>query len=101
MIGNLPMTQGGHDYFCVGMTSLPADDARGACFFIASNGRLGARWHLGSSHGRKPTRFVLNIEFCLGARKHRGEALNFMNMLPRSLTWCVASLTAHVLHVKL
>ena len=70
-------------------------------FFIASNGRLGARWHLGSSHGRKPLRFVLDIECCLGARKHRGEALNFMSMFPRSLTWCIASLTAHVLHVKL
>ena len=38
---------------------------------------------------------------CLGARKHRGEALSSMDMLPRSLNWCVASLTAHVLHVKL
>ena len=100
MIGYLSMTQGGHGYFCVGMTSLPADDAMEA-FFIASNGRLGARWHLRSSHGRKPSRFVLNIECCLGARKHRGEAPNSMNMLPRSLTWCIASLTAHVLHVKL
>ena len=49
----------------------------------------------------KPSRFVLNIECRLGARKHRGESLNSMSMLPRSLTWCVASLTAHVLHVKL
>ena len=68
---------------------------QGRHFFIASNGRLGA------FHGRKPSRFVLNIECCLGARKHHGEALNSMNMLPRSLTWCVASLKAHVLHVKL
>ena len=64
-------------------------------FFIASNGRLGA------SHGRKPSCFLLNIECFLGARKHRGEALNSMYMLPRSFTWCVASLRAHVLHVKL
>ena len=78
----LPITQGRH-------------------FFIASNGRLGDRWHLRRCHGRNPSRFVLNIECCLRARKHRGEALNSMSMLPRNLTWCVASLTAHVLHVKL
>ena len=34
MIGFLSMTQGGHGYFCVGMTSLPADDAREACFLL-------------------------------------------------------------------
>ena len=28
------MTQGGHGYFCVGMISLPADDAREACFLL-------------------------------------------------------------------
>ena len=74
---------------------------QGRQLFIASNGRLGARWHSKSSHGRKPSRFVLNFECCLGAREHRGEARNSMEMLPRSLTWCVASLMAHVLHVKL
>ena len=76
----LSMTQGGHGYFFVGMTSFPADDASEACFllppptggngarkhfFIASNGRLGARWHLGITHGRKPSRFVLDIECVL------------------------------------
>ena len=64
-------------------------------FLIASNGRLGA------SHGREPSRFALNIECCLGARKHCGEPLSSMNILPRSLTWCVASLRANVLHAKL
>ena len=64
-------------------------------FFIASNGRLGA------SNGLKPSRFVLNIKCCLGARKDRGEAVNSIYTLPRNLTWCVASLRAHVLHVKL
>ena len=34
MINYLSMTQGGHGYFCVGMTSLPADDAREACFLM-------------------------------------------------------------------
>ena len=86
-------------------------------FFIASNGRLEARWHLRSSHGRKPlcgarwhlripherkpSRFVLNIECCLGAREHRREALSSTNTFPRSLTWCIESPTAYVLNVKL
>ena len=34
MTGYLSMTQGGHGYFCVGMTSLPADDAGEACFLL-------------------------------------------------------------------
>ena len=45
-------------------------------FFFASNGRLGARSHLRNSLGRKPSRFVSSLECCLGARKHRGEALS-------------------------
>ena len=61
---------------------------QGRHFFIESKGRLG------DSHGRKPSRFVLNINCCL-------EVLNSINMSPRSFTWCVASLRAHVLHVKL
>ena len=34
MIGYLSMTQGRHGYFCVGINSLPADDAREACFLL-------------------------------------------------------------------
>ena len=69
------MTQGGHG-FCLGMTSLPADDARKACFFIASNGCLRARSHHRNSLGRHPSRFVSSLECCLGARKYRREALS-------------------------
>ena len=36
VISYLPMTQGGHGYFCVGMTSLPADDAREAYFLFGA-----------------------------------------------------------------
>ena len=70
------MTQEGHVFFCLDMAPLPADGAREACFFIASNGRLGARSHLRNSIERKPSRFVSSLECCLGARKHRGEALS-------------------------
>ena len=43
---------------------------------IASNGRLGARSHLKNSHGRKHLRFVSSPGCCLGAQKHREEALS-------------------------
>ena len=56
------------------MSWLPSNDARRACFFIASNGRFGARSHLINSLGRKPSRFFSSLVCCLRARKHRGEA---------------------------
>ena len=34
MIGYLSMTQREHGYFCVGMTSLPTDDAREIYFYL-------------------------------------------------------------------
>ena len=49
--------------FCLGMISLPADDAMEAQISIVSNGRLGARSHLRNSLGREPSRFVSSLEY--------------------------------------
>ena len=62
----------GKCFFCLGMASLPADDAREAYLYIASNGCVGARSHLRYSLGRMPSRFVPSSSVFLGARKHAG-----------------------------
>ena len=58
------------------MASLAADDATGACFFIASNDRLGAGSHFKNPLGVSPRALSRASRFCLEARKHRGDALS-------------------------